>query len=300
MLDTKTIQQLDLNLLKVFETLYLERNMTLVAKSLFISPSAVSHAIKRLRTALSDDLFIRQGSQMQPTTACERMAPQLIETLNQLRRILQSCGEFSLSSSKQTFKLAMPEALEPLVLTKIYQRITAQAPKIKITSVKLSRHEMSRHLATKQIDVAIDIALPKKLPIKHLELSSDEYCVLMSKHHNSGGSLSTEQYLNCPHVSVSSRATGKVLEDFAILELGENREIDVRCQSYSTAKEFLKGSNYLLTLPGILARQLVDDTLMICRMPIPLPPVKTHLYWHQNTEDDEAIAWLRDQIRLAF
>ena len=80
MIEAKKVQQLDFNLLKVFECLYQERNMSVAAKLLFISPSAVSHAIKRLRLVLNDELFTRQGQLMQPTPACQRMAPQLLDT----------------------------------------------------------------------------------------------------------------------------------------------------------------------------------------------------------------------------
>lgn len=59
MIEAKKVQQLDFNLLKVFECLYQERNMSLAAKLLFISPSAVSHAIKRLRLVLNDSLLAK-------------------------------------------------------------------------------------------------------------------------------------------------------------------------------------------------------------------------------------------------
>jgi len=68
--DKRTFHQIDLNLLKVFESLYLEQNMTKTAAALHITPSAVSHAVKRLRELLQDPLFVRQGSSMQPTPAC--------------------------------------------------------------------------------------------------------------------------------------------------------------------------------------------------------------------------------------
>ena len=100
MIEANKIQQLDFNLLKVFESLYLERNMTTVANILFISPSAVSHAIKRLRLVLNDQLFVRQGQQMQPTPLCQNIAPQLIETLGKLRQILQTCGDFELKNNE--------------------------------------------------------------------------------------------------------------------------------------------------------------------------------------------------------
>lgn len=300
MIDPNKIQQLDLNLLKVFEFLYRERNMTRVAKSLFISPSAVSHAMKRLRQTLGDELFIRQGSQMIPTPACERLAPKLIETLVQLRQVLQSCGEFDLAESQQTFRLAQPEPMEPIVLPKLQKALLAEAPKVKLTSVRTPREDIARQLAAKQIDAAINIALPIKLPIEHLILSSDEYCVVMDKRHSCANKLSAKDYLAQKHIAVSSRATGRVLEDYALLEQGENRQIDIRCQSYQTAKLMLKQSPYLLTLPCMIAKQIQDSDLAVLEMPIELPKVITHLYWHQSSSNDEALTWFRERIKAAF
>jgi len=300
MIDPNKIQQLDLNLLKVFESLYRERNMTTVAKTLFISPSAVSHAMKRLRQTLNDDLFIRQGSQMLPTPACERLAPKLIETLVQLRQVLQSYGEFNLAETQQTFKLAQPEAMEPIVLPKLQNSLLNEAPKAKLTSVRTPREDMARQLAAKQIDAAIDIALPIKLPIEHLILSSDEYCVLMDKQHPCAHQLSAKDYLTQKHIAVSSRPTGRVLEDYALLEQGENRQVDIRCQSYQTAKHMLKQSSHLLTLPSMIAKQIKDEELVMVEMPIELPKVITHLYWHQSSSNDEALTWFREKIKSAF
>ena len=79
MTDNKRIHQLDLNLLKVFKTLYAEQNMTRTADLLHLTPSAVSHAVKRLRFALGDELFVRSQNKMVPTPACQRIAPAIIE-----------------------------------------------------------------------------------------------------------------------------------------------------------------------------------------------------------------------------
>lgn len=300
MIEAKKVQQLDFNLLKVFECLYQERNMSLAAKLLFISPSAVSHAIKRLRLVLNDDLFTRQGQIMQPTAVCQRMAPQLLDTLEKLRQILQTCGDFDLSQTAQTFKLAIHDALEPLILPKIQQVIMQEAPNAKLISSKLVREDMARQLSTNQVDVAIDIALPLKMPIKHLKLSSNEFCVLLNKTHRDVDNMNAEQYLLAKHIAVSNRASGVVVEDFALLQQGINRSMSARCQSYQTAKELLKVSDALLTLPTLLADKLVDNDLAIRPMPYRIPSVSTHLYWHQNTEQDDALLWLRNKIQQLF
>ena len=61
------IKQLDLNLLKVFRSLYEEQNMSRTAEALHLTPSAISHAVRRLRDALGDPLFQRAQNRMVPT-----------------------------------------------------------------------------------------------------------------------------------------------------------------------------------------------------------------------------------------
>ena len=300
MIESNKIQQLDLNLLKVFECLYQERNMTNAAKLLFISPSAVSHAVKRLRVALKDDLFVRQGQEMHPTPVCQRIAPQLIESLSKLRLLLQTCDEFSLSQTRQVFRIAMHDALEAIVLPKMHNKLFAEAPKSSLESVKLSRREMVRHLTIGQADAAIDIALPIKAPINHLELSRDKFCVLMDYRHQHANNLTADHYLSQKHIAVSTRVMGNVLEDYAFLEQGINRRIDIRCQNYLTAKQMLKNSSRLLTLPNMIAEQFADNHTIIQELPFELPPVTTSLYWHQNTDNDEALVWLRHIIKQSF
>jgi DNA-binding transcriptional LysR family regulator len=56
------MMDIDLNLRRVFETLYDERNVTRVAARLFLTQSAFSHA--RVRDVLGDPLFMRI---LQPT-----------------------------------------------------------------------------------------------------------------------------------------------------------------------------------------------------------------------------------------
>jgi len=300
MIEAKHIQQLDFNLLKVFECLYQERNMSVAAKQLFISPSAVSHAIKRLRLALNDELFIRQGQLMQPTPACQRMAPQLLETLSKLRQILQACGDFDLTQTSQTFRVATHDALEPLILPKIQALLAIHTPQASFTSSKLIREDMQRQLATNQIDMAIDVALPLKSPINHLKLSSDHFCLLLAKQKHTKGEMTQSQYLAAKHIAVSNRSSGAVVEDYALLHQGINREVNIRCQSYQAAKEVVKSSNYVLTLPSLIAQKLVDEHLIIQPMPFDLPLIETHLYWHKNTEEDDALKWLREKIQEIF
>src|SRR3954470_3429923 len=76
-----SLANLDLNLLVTFEAIHRERNLTRAAKRLFVSQSAVSHALARLRDQLGDPLFVRRASGVEPTPATARLAPKIAEAL---------------------------------------------------------------------------------------------------------------------------------------------------------------------------------------------------------------------------
>lgn len=293
MADFKAIQQLDLNLLKVFESLYLEQNMTRTAEALHITPSAVSHSIKRLRDCLDDPLFQRSQNKMLPTPACQRMAPLIIDTLTRLRQILQQWGEFEPSQSRHHFRIGLHDALEVSVLPKLAALLAIKAPNVTFASIKVERQNLTSELASGHIDMAFDVALPIKPPVLHQKLIDDGFCVMHRRNHPKEGILDRQQYLQSKHISVSTRPSGAAAEDIYFQEQGMARKIAIRCQSYYAAKTMLIDSDNLLTLPTSLARQLIDDDLLICEMPMKIPALETHLYWHQNTLEDAALSWFR-------
>ena len=158
----KALKKLDLNLLKIFETMFLEQNMSRTAESLFLTPSAVSHAMRRLREALDDPLFERQGNKMVPTSACIRIAPQVLESLNALRKSLQQFSFFDPTTSEQQFTLAIHDALEPLYAPELFQKLSETSSTLGLSCIKLERQQLQRQLSSGQADLAID-GLPMKL-----------------------------------------------------------------------------------------------------------------------------------------
>src|SRR5471032_3370842 len=84
------LRRLDLNLLLTFDALYRNRTVTNAARELSISASAFSHALGRLREALNDELFIRQGNRMHPTQRADLLASAVSESLRILSDQLAS------------------------------------------------------------------------------------------------------------------------------------------------------------------------------------------------------------------
>lgn len=91
------LKKFDLNLLVIFECIYLHLSISKAAESLFITPSAVSQSLQRLRTQLNDPLFIRAGKGITPTTVAVNLHHHLDNNLNQLEQTLQMMNRTDLT-----------------------------------------------------------------------------------------------------------------------------------------------------------------------------------------------------------
>lgn len=294
--NTKQLRQLDLNLLKVFRALYAEQNMTAAAEVLNITPSAVSHAIARLRASLGDPLFTRARNKMVPTPTCRRMAPMIIDNLARLQQMLNDWGEFEPRSSEQHFRIGMHDAYEPSVVPQLSRYLSHQAPHTSFSSVKVARANMERDLANGHVDVVIDVAIATPASVHRQVLSESEFVVLMRHDHKLVDNLNQSNYLAAQHLSVSNRPSGMTAEDSFFLSSGLVRNISIRCQNYSAAIAVAKNSDQLLTIPRSLASQLIDEQISVQSLPIEIPKMTTNLYWHAQTNDDSALSWLRDAL----
>src|SRR5471032_3329595 len=78
---------LDLNLLRVFDAVMTEQNLTRAAGHLAMTQPAVSNAIKRLRESLGDELLIRTAYGVKPTPRAEALWPSVRSALPAWKRL---------------------------------------------------------------------------------------------------------------------------------------------------------------------------------------------------------------------
>jgi DNA-binding transcriptional LysR family regulator len=97
--------QIDLNLLRVFDALLDERNVTRAGDRLGLSQSAVSHALGRLRLLLDDELFVRRSTGMEPTPRTLEIGPAVHTALLQMQAALAPAG-FDPATTERRFAIA--------------------------------------------------------------------------------------------------------------------------------------------------------------------------------------------------
>jgi DNA-binding transcriptional LysR family regulator len=100
MMNDIQLQNIDLNLLVVFEVLMDELSVVRAADRLARTPSAVSHSLARLRETFGDPLLVKAGGKMQPS-------PLALTLIEQVRPILR-CGVSSASSTRPRCSTRQP------------------------------------------------------------------------------------------------------------------------------------------------------------------------------------------------
>ena len=291
--------KVDLNLFVVFEAIYCEGNLTKAGSALNLSQPAVSHLLSKLRDHFDDPLFVRQGNEMRPTAVANNVVADVREALHQLQVCLAQSRQFEPSVSRKSFNISLHGALEASYLPPLMQRIKKEAPLIHLqSSRRVNRSDLENKLASGDIDLAIDTLLPVSDNISHCKLGQSELVVVARKDHpDIQSTLDLDMYLAQDHVLVSSRSTGPSIEDFELGRLGLQREIGLRCQHAFSACRVIMDNNMLFTLTKTTAMMYAEIlNLAVYPLPVDLPDIDVHLYWHTNVDLEPANKWLRNKI----
>ncbi|MFN9941747.1 MAG: LysR family transcriptional regulator, partial [bacterium] len=114
-------RHLDLNLLRVFDEIMAERNLTRAARNLSLTQSAVSNALRRLREVLGDELVVRAGYGVQPTPLALSLWPVVRQALIDLQEALAPT-DFDPAQAEASFVLAMADATASLLMPPLWRR----------------------------------------------------------------------------------------------------------------------------------------------------------------------------------
>jgi DNA-binding transcriptional LysR family regulator len=144
---------LDLNLLRIFDTLYDLRSVTRAAERMNLTQSAISHALGRLRRALDDPLFVRQAGGLQPTAQAMAIAPGIREGLQRLDNALAPAA-FDPATSDREFRVNAGIYAAMVLVPRLIARLRAAAPHVTVT-VSAPGNDLLASLDSGQVDIAI-------------------------------------------------------------------------------------------------------------------------------------------------
>ena len=303
---------LDLNLLRVFDEVMAERNLTRAARNLSLTQPAVSNALRRLRETLGDELVHRSGQGMAPTPRALSIWPAVRDALRQLQESLIP-NEFIPLEATLTFVLAMADATAASMIPGLNDILEAEAPGVALRVIPLTTRDPRKLLDEESCDLAIgyfpsvipDLTAKAQnglaLPFLFHRLYDGEYvCVMRRDHPLASGPLTLDGYCAARHmlVSFSGRAYGFIDESLAAL--GRERRLVLTVNQFFTAGRVVAHSNLLTVLPRHFVQVTgIADQLAQCPLPFEVAPVHVDSLWHRRSQQRSAHVWLRQAVARA-
>jgi DNA-binding transcriptional LysR family regulator len=303
---------LDLNLLRVFDEVMAERNLTRAARNLSITQPAVSNALRRLREVLGDELVRRSGAGVEPTPRALALWPTVRDALRQLQHTLAP-GEFDAGVADTTFLLAMADATAAELIPGLVQIAEKEAPAISLRVLPLTTRDPRRMLEQEEVDMAVGYfpaviaSLAARgqsgvgVAFETQRLYLGQYvCVMRRDHPLAKAPLTLDDYCAARHllVSFSGRPYGFI--DQTLGAMGRERRIVVTVNQFFTAGRVVANSDLLTVLPRHFVTVTgIDDQLVLRDLPFDQPPVHVDAVWHRRAQHGHAHEWLRTALLRA-
>ncbi|WP_346301061.1 LysR family transcriptional regulator [Halomonas sp. BM-2019] len=203
------LAEIDVNLLVVFDLLYRERNTQRVADRLGVTQPAVSHALKRLRRLLADELFERTSRGLQPTPRASQLHPGIAEALARLHDTLNLHDDFDPATSERTFRLAMTDIGEIVFLPRLLGYLAREAPGVRLSTLRSHREDLKRDMEEGRVDLAIGLIPQLGAGFYQRGLFVQRYvCLMRQDHPLAAGTFGLEEFKAATHAVVVAKGTG--------------------------------------------------------------------------------------------
>src|SRR4051794_39098567 len=258
MLNQTNLSRIDLNLLVVFSFVLEERHVARAAGRLNLTPSAVSHALVRLRQLLNDPLFLRTAKGVVPTARALELGRPVAEILARVGSVVASAVPFDAATSARRFVIGAPDAVIASLTVPLLRSIGRHAPRVDIGLLHLMPsqrdaghpwQESLDKLEKREIDVAV---LPLRTVPPRFEarrLYDEDFVVAMRNGHRFARAPTMAAFCDAHHLLVTLSGDPRGFVDDVLAKQGRTRRIALTVPTFMMALAHLANSELVAALP---------------------------------------------------
>jgi DNA-binding transcriptional LysR family regulator len=295
------INELDLNLLRVFDAVYRARSVSRAADLLGIAQPATSQALTRLRLLIKDPLFVRVAGGVAPTPKAQRLAHAVQSAIATLEAALNEETTFDPRTARVTVRLHLSDIGEARFLPLLMSSLSEQAPDMRVESTPLAHAEIPLALDSGVLDFAIGF-LPSVHDMQRIDLVDDTYIVLLREGHPfvSGRRRRTvplEDLARLEYVAVRSHSeTIRILQ---LLRLDDR--VRLTAAHFMALPAIVRTTDLGVVMPRAIAAEFVaGGGHTIIEPQLPLRKFTVALHWSRRYENDPAHRWIRNLLVRLF
>ncbi|MEX3015999.1 LysR family transcriptional regulator [Gymnodinialimonas hymeniacidonis] len=286
------IYRLDAHSLRVFVTVFELNSVSRAAGSLNLNQSTVSHTLDKLRSALSDQLFVRAGRGITPTEKAISIMPRIQRIVAEFEG-LEAPEEFDPTLETRPLRIAIstPALIEDMRALRAELRFVAPRSSLHIRRLA-PRSEVKAMLTEGEVDLAIAVAGLQYSPaLNSCRYGHDELVIFFDPTVRPP-ITSIEQYFDASHAAVDFGGHAKSVVETAFEERGFKRSYSLLAPTTSMLGDLMVGTELVATMPKRL-REAAFAGLDFCPTPFTLPKLQYELVWHRRLDHSGRNVWFR-------
>ncbi|WP_321960304.1 LysR family transcriptional regulator [Paraburkholderia sp. J7] len=294
------IAGVDLNLLKIFEALFEEGGASRAAIRLDMTQSAVSAALRRLRTLYADTLFVRTGRGLAPTSRAQELKPVISEALDHCRHSLAIASPDATTFHGRAVSIGLSDDFEVAIGRRIIETLEASAPGLRIIFRQTHSQIVADALANQDMDLAVAAGGFASRGLSHRVLGEGSYACLVDHAPRTPRRLTLADYVSRGHILVSSGGVVGIVDE-GLAARGLKRNVVASTTHFAALPFLLKGTRSVATIPRHAAEAIARVTgLKLLACPIDLPRYPVELGWRNSSLRDAAIVKVQAAIIACF
>jgi DNA-binding transcriptional LysR family regulator len=286
---------IDLNLLVPLLALLEERSVTRAAARVGMTQPAMSHALRRMRRLLGDELLLRQGTGMALTPRGIELVAPLRRTLRQAVQVVRPTP-FDPATDRRAITLAMTSSTASVVGGEVARLLAERAPQVVLRLRTMPVLSVSDSVFTQEGIDAILLSEVFTAPFPRERLYDDRWVVVTQP---DLPSLTVAELLEAlPHV-VLEYSTFRTRPYEILEERGLRYSVRARVSDTLLIPHVIAAAGGVGFQRNSVVRALRHLDLRAHEFPFPIGGLGMDVVWNPWLADDELRSWLGGLLREA-
>lgn len=281
MLVMKKINDIDFNLLRLLPALINSTNLTQAAQSLMMSQSSLSHALKRLREQVGDQIVITQSGHYRATETAQALLAQVQPALHQIEQgVATARGEHRSCDRYQCIILGTDWS-ELYLMPKVYQALGSEISIDFRNDHKLDRTDLLNgniHMMLGMFASLPETCYSQRLFDDGLAVIARSNCPYIVQ-----GRISLSDYLAADHLFLTQTGVGGGPVDYWLRKMGLSRKKRGYTRHFTNAGYLVSQSDMLCTVPARYALEMCQHLpVQAASLPSEFSEMTINKHWMFN------------------
>lgn len=272
--------------------------VTQAAVQLGLSQSVLSYKLERMRRLFADPLFVRVGNRMAATPLVERLVEPARQVLRIVETDIRTQAPFDPATTERVFHIGVNEIGSFALVPRLMQALAKVAPRARLSQLQVEPAQLAAALESGAMDLAAGhVAQPDQNLVRRLLYQRDYVCIVANDHPRirrsvSFAQLAAERHLMSPGIPFTNGWLAQQMAD-----AGYPLESPMQTQHLAAIPFIVAASAVVAIVPQeVFALFRPIAPVKAVQLPVQIPPIEIHQYWHPRMAGDPANQFFRDFV----